>query len=242
VSYNVFWVINSIFQNGQMEAFHFRKKPIFEILLKSAIEIANLGISSKETKVLSLVLLSFRVLESMKKPPEEGEDDILIELENVAAQLGRNFDFDRGVQKNEQLTAMVFPLLYRNGMKKVMKLFFRERELSEISSAFGSAFVEKLNQLDSDELIELLNGGLVEKTLNILKGKGEGEFQWPKNIFVFRLAEKLCNADLLPIDETKLSPQVGGIMKGKDWNLMAMKVVQQQRNMINEVGHDQRGN
>jgi hypothetical protein len=109
-------------------------------------------------------------------------------------------------------------------MEELMDFFFQGAGSTEFSVAFGAAYVAALNSLELTGRLRVLNNGLIKRTFEAMKGP---EFAFPRNVFVFRLAEKLCDENLLEFDRGKLNPESRAIMKSKEWGEMAQRVIQQ---------------
>jgi hypothetical protein len=109
------------------------------------------------------------------------------------------------------------------------------------SSQFSAAYIKALQRMPQAELLRLLNGGLVKRTFEALRSPNKrGEFVMPENVFVFQLAEKLCDAALLPFDETGLTHDVCTLMNSSEWGQMADRVIATRFFMTDDIAQSTR--
>jgi hypothetical protein len=212
---------------------------VFEVLLTAGIHVANAGITASAPRVLSLVHFGFRVLEALMNGDLEGTSRPA--LEEVAGRLGKTFRFAEAAAVNQRLAAAVFPVLYKSGMRPMMECFFGKPGASELPSAFGAAYVKALRRLDVEALVALINGGLVERTLQAISvpeehhSIGKPEFVLPRSVFVLQLAELLCTEELLQFDARKLTQAVRNAMNSDKWFKMASLVIQSREFTAREI-------
>jgi hypothetical protein len=230
--YNVFWALHAMRETSPTHFMLFREPSLFKELLAGATGIAQSIVKQSKPDALSLVIFSFRVLTNLMEVPEDNPDrDQQRRLEQFAAAIGGidgKFIF---AGLSSPVVFATFPVFYRAALIPTMNLFFDTASGQEQSTWFCSHYVRVLNLLEEKELCKLLDAGLVEGVLKALMVKDERgtkrEFIWPRSVFIFRLAEKLCDASLLPFNLEKCGEPVKKIMRGDDWQEMARKVIQQ---------------
>jgi hypothetical protein len=237
VSYNVFWAIQSLVDDSVTGWTAFREKRVFRFLLDGAIAIVNKGIEQNAQWILSFAYLSFRALANLVDGGD-GPGSEMPELVEIAKERGSRFLWDDAVRKNPPLVTAVFPVLYKSGMHQTMTLLFPREGSDRTSSDFGSLYVKALNRLDSNEIVGLINAGLVEHTVKAIpiarEEGGKTLYRMPINFAHFSLAEKLCCAELLPFTETSLGREVKEIMKSREWTKLSCAVLRQRHFMKKE--------